>query len=115
MGNIECQFEYDDEVFDVRYGWGGIDHFERVVDEETGKVYYNAKVKFKSTKNYICYDDSSVRTLLSHRAYESFDEVVSIDWDKFVEVDGDRYYFSQVYNIDTENLDLVSDISSLEL
>ena len=70
MVNVECQFEYDDEVFDVRYGWGRIDHFERVVDEETGKVYY------------IYYDDSSVRTLLSHRAYESFDEVVSIDWDK---------------------------------
>jgi hypothetical protein len=82
MVNVECQFEYDDEVFDVRYGWGRIDHFERVVNEETGKVYYNAKVKFKSTKNYIYYDDSSVRTLLSHRAYESFDEVVSIDWDK---------------------------------
>lgn len=38
-----------------------------------------------------------------------------VDWDKFVEVYGDRYYFSQVYNIDTENLELVSDISSLEL
>lgn len=82
MVNVECQFEYDDEVFDVRYGWGRIDHFERVVDEETGKVYYNAKVNFKSTKNYIYYDDSSVRTLLSHRAYESFDEVVGVDWSK---------------------------------
>lgn len=38
-----------------------------------------------------------------------------VDWDKFVEVYGDRYYFSQVYSIDTENLELVSDISSLEL
>ena len=28
MINVECQFEYDDEVFDVRYGWGRIDHFE---------------------------------------------------------------------------------------
>lgn len=39
----------------------------------------------------------------------------AVNWDKFTEVNGDRYYFSQVYNIDTDNLELVSDISSLEL
>lgn len=38
-----------------------------------------------------------------------------VDWDKFVEVDGYRYYFSQVYEAYTEDLELVSDISSLEL
>ena len=38
-----------------------------------------------------------------------------VDWDKFVEVYGDRYYFSQVYEAYTEDLELVSDISSLEL
>ena len=84
MKNVECQFEYDDEVFDIRYSWGRIDGFNRDVDEETGKVYYKAKVKFNSTKSYIHYDDRSVRTLLSHRAYDSFDEVVSVDWDKRV-------------------------------
>ena len=82
MGNVECQFEYDDEVFDVKYGWGRIDHFERVTNEETLEISYNAKVNFKSIKNYIYYDDRSVRTLLSHRAYESFDEVVGVDWSK---------------------------------
>lgn len=39
----------------------------------------------------------------------------AVNWDKFVEVDGDRYYFSQVYEAYTEDLELVSDISSLEL
>lgn len=38
-----------------------------------------------------------------------------VDWDKFVEVYGDRYYFSQVYEAYTEDLELVSDVSSLEL
>ena len=38
-----------------------------------------------------------------------------VEWDKFVEVNGEKYYFSQVYDFYTENLELVSDISSLEL
>lgn len=38
-----------------------------------------------------------------------------VDWGKFVEVDGERYYFSQVCDFYVENLELVSDISSLEL
>lgn len=82
MGNVECQFEYDDEVFDVRYGWGRVDSFKRVVDEETGKIHYEARVRFKSIRDNAYYDDRSVRTLLSHRAYDSFDEVVGVDWDK---------------------------------
>lgn len=28
MGSVECQFEYDDEVFDIRYGWGEVESFE---------------------------------------------------------------------------------------
>lgn len=39
----------------------------------------------------------------------------AVNWDKFIEVDGERYYFSQVYDFYVENLELVSDISSLEL
>lgn len=45
MGNVECQFEYADEVFDIRYGCGRIDHFERVVDEETGKSLLQCQSK----------------------------------------------------------------------
>lgn len=62
MNNVECQFEYGDEVFDIRYGWGEVDGFDRIVNEDTGKVYYKAEVKIKSTKDHIYYDDRSVRT-----------------------------------------------------
>lgn len=80
-----------------------------------GALYINeeSNIVVKSLSKTGEYDQIEAEVYVSEGLAE--DGEYKVDWDKFVEVYGDRYYFSQVYSIDTENLGLVSDISSLEL
>lgn len=80
-----------------------------------GALYINeeSNIVVKSLSKTGEYNQIEAEVYVSEGLAE--DGEYKVDWDKFVEVYGDRYYFSQVYNIDTENLELVSDISSLEL
>lgn len=80
-----------------------------------GALYINeeSNIVVKSLSKTGEYNQIEAEVYVSEGLAE--DGEYKVDWDKFVEVYGDRYYFSQVYSIDTENLGLVSDISSLEL
>lgn len=80
-----------------------------------GALYINeeSNIVVKSLSKTGEYNQIETEVYVSEGLAE--DGEYKVDWDKFVEVYGDRYYFSQVYSIDTENLGLVSDISSLEL
>lgn len=80
-----------------------------------GALYINERgdVVVKSLSKTGEYDQIKAEVYVSNELAENGE--YAVNWDKFVEVDGDRYYFSQVYNFYTDNLELVSDISSLEL
>lgn len=82
MGNVECHFDYDDDVYDIRYGWGKVQGFNVNKDENTGKTYYKTEVRFEDLNQTIYYDDQTTRTLLSHRCYDDLSEVMSVDWEK---------------------------------
>ena len=80
-----------------------------------GALYLNENgdVVVKSLSPTGEYDQIEAEAYVSKELAE--DGEYKVDWDKFVEVDGKDYYFSQVYDFYTENLELVSDVSSLEL
>lgn len=82
MRNVECHFDYDDDVYDIRYGWGKVRGFNVNKDESNGKTYYKTEVRFEDLNQTIYYDDQTTRTLLSHRHYEDLSEVMSVDWEK---------------------------------
>jgi hypothetical protein len=84
MGNVECHFDYDDDVYDIRYGWGKVRGFNVNKDESGGKTYYKTEVRFEDLNQTIYYDDQTTRTLLSHRHYDDLSEVMSVDWEKRV-------------------------------
>lgn len=84
MGNVECHFDYDDDVYDIRYGWGKVRGFNVNKDESSGKTYYKTEVRFEDLNQTIYYDDQTTRTLLSHRHYDDLSEVMSVDWEKRV-------------------------------
>lgn len=80
-----------------------------------GALYINERgdVVVKSLSKTGEYDQIKAEVYVGEELAENGE--YAVNWGKFVEVDGDRYYFSQVYNFYTDNLELVSDISSLEL
>lgn len=80
-----------------------------------GALYLNEKgdVVAKSLSPTGEYDEIKAEAYVREDLAENGEYVVN--WDKFVEVDGETYYFSQVYDFYVENLELISDVSSLEL
>lgn len=80
-----------------------------------GALYVNegSNIVVKSLSKTGEYNQIEAEVYVSEGLAE--DGEYKVDWDKFVEVDGYRYYFSQVHEVYTEDLELVSDISSLEL
>ena len=80
-----------------------------------GALYLNEKsdIVVKSLSKTGEYNQIEAEVYVNEELVENGEYAVNRD--RFVEVDGDTYYFSQIYNIYTENLELVSDVSSLEL
>lgn len=80
-----------------------------------GALYINEKsnIVVKSLSKTGEHDQIKAEVYVNEELVENGE--YAVNWDKFVEVDGERYYFSQVCDFYVENLELVSDVSSLEL
>lgn len=80
-----------------------------------GALYLNENgdVVVKSLSPTGEYDQIEAEAYVSEELAENGE--YKVDWNKFIEVDGQTYYFSQVYEFYVDNLELVSDVSGLEL